>query len=395
MKTLTGGTLGQERKRRAMRWRGLSAPFLAVILAGLLTVPHSASAAQQGCPNGRIAFDSVRNGKRSIYAIDPINLVDPSLPAPTPVRLTLGDADAKPAWAPPRVNPSVGCFGHPSHPGTFIAFQRTVGGSTDIYRLDVGEPGSPVTSLTPETEDDPSNPANNPARLLISDAAAPAWKPGRFGSEHPTAIAFERKTVAGKRDIFVANYDGSQVTGVTNLTATPDVDEANPDWSIGDQPFSGDLAFDSDSGGRREIWVMDPSYDASTQQWMPGEKRRVTDGPGGSSANPSWFSFYHFGPSLAESIVFAGPDRDGGNSHIHFQWVIPGYWPLESIRSIEEWTLERRAFDVSDGLSEGRPGRGLGYLCDRSLRGRAVPKRDAVRGRRRQPGLGGPLPKDR
>jgi Tol biopolymer transport system component len=190
-----------------------------------------------------------------------------------------------------------------------IAFQRTSDGNTDIYRLDVASPepeGGQAVRIT-------SHPAAD---------TAPAWAQfGLDGNPDPTQprfsyppIAFERD-LHGKRDIFVANYDG---TDASNLTETPDVDEANPDWLVWlhkDQP--GHLVFDSDRGGRREVWVMDVRYNAAAEQYERLATRKVTDGPGGFSVNPSWFTF--LGTSgYIDTLAFAGADEDGGDSQIHF-----------------------------------------------------------------------------
>jgi hypothetical protein len=63
-------------------------------------------------------------------------------------------------------------------------------------------------------------------------------------------------------------------------------------------------------------------------------KRKITDGPGESSLNPSWFAFtpdletQPVGP-LTDSIAFAGPDEDGGESRIHYaEYHRQATWPF-------------------------------------------------------------------
>ena len=294
---------------------------LLALLALLVLGGPPAIAAEQGCPNGRIAFDSLRDGNRDIYAISGVEAVDATLPVPTPVRLTTSPAsDARPSWSPPSSGQSCRAMeGLPPAP-TEIVFERTAGGTPDIYRLTVGNPSSPT--LTPES------PAN-PAVRVIRNGAAPAW--GMRGSTpdfDATPIAFERY-VAGKRDIFVANSDGS---GVINLTNSPLADEANPDWSM-----DGDLAFDSDVAGRREVWVLDVVFDSTLERFEARERRMLTQGPGGASIDPTWVVFNE--PPVDHAIAFAGPDEDGGKAGLHYLEWTGGDWPFEPLGTVEPFSL--------------------------------------------------------
>jgi hypothetical protein len=301
----------------------LKSAGLATLLALLFTPP--AIAAEQGCPNGRIAFDSLRDGNRDIYAIGDAEAVDPSRPAPTPDRLTTSPAsDSRPAWSPPSSGQSCRVLDDIPPAPTEIAFERTADGTTDIYRLTVGSPDSPT--LTPES-------STNPAVRVIRNGAAPAWgMRGSMPEFEVTPIAFERN-VGGKRDIFVANADGS---AETNLTNSPEVDEANPDWSM-----DGDLAFDSDVAGRREVWVLDVEFDELLERFEPGATRKLTEGTGGASFDPTWVVFNE--PPVDHAIAFAGPDEDGGRAGLHYLEWTDSDWPFEPLLG----TLE--AFSLAGG----------------------------------------------
>ena len=292
---------------KVSRPRAVTGIAVALMLVGLVSICPSASAAPRGC-QGRIAFDSVRLGNRDIYAIPP--LATDATTAPTATPLTASPAsDAKPSWSPP--SDSCPATPPPSQP-RLLAFQRTSGGTTDIWILDAAFPESDVGA-----------PAESRPKLVISRGAAPAWAPqgvpGIGASSLYPPIAFEREGDNGKRDIFVANYDGSDQS---NLTNTPDADEANPEWSSTWLSDTAHLAFDSDRGGRRELWVMDLRYDPSLPGGYEPLMRQVTAGAGGSSFAPSWFAFTDpetfQSSNLYDLIAFAGPDEDGANSQIHY-----------------------------------------------------------------------------
>jgi WD40-like Beta Propeller Repeat/RTX calcium-binding nonapeptide repeat (4 copies) len=301
---MTPGSRKQDSAQRGQHRRAITATLVALTVVLVATICSTAAAVPRGDCNGRIAFDSLRSGNGDIYVIDaPPYPPRTATPAPdtTPTRLTASDApDVKPSWSPPSRS---GCDADPVPPPTLIAFQRTSNGNTDIYRLD---PASPEPTGTPE-------------RVTTDPAAdtAPVWAPdsipGSPSFDYPP-IAFERN-INGKRDIFIATFDGAIES---NLTSTDDVDEANPEWSS----RSSYLTFDSDQGGRREIWVMDVIYNANSGEFESLAKRQVTAGPAGSSFNPSWFMFTEDlpneqNPDPIDWIAFAGTDTDGGDSQIH------------------------------------------------------------------------------
>jgi Tol biopolymer transport system component len=299
---MTPGSRKQERAQRGQHRRAITATLAALSMVLLATICSTAAAVPRGGCNGRIAFDSLRSGNGDIYVTDaPASRGGAPAPDTTPTQLTASPApDVKPSWSPPSTS---GCEFEPLRP-TLIAFQRTSNGNTDIYRLD---PASP-------------EPAGAPLPVTTDPAAdtAPAWAPGAGprppGFDYPP-IAFERNT-NGKRDIFIATHDGAIES---RLTSTDDVDESNPEWSSSAPAY---LTFDSDQGGRREIWVMDVIYNANSGEFESLAKRQVTAGPAGSSFNPSWFMFTEDlpneqDPEAIDWIAFAGTDTDGGDSQIH------------------------------------------------------------------------------
>lgn len=294
------------------------AALLSLVIMGIAaSVPASASAAMRGCKDGRVAFDSLRNGRRDVYLIKaPAIQGQPPAPDSSPVQLTTGANDAHPSWSPP--DPYDACSAPPPPPPGYtprvpaIAFQRTTAdGNTNIYRIDAATP-EPTGQAVPVTHD-------------VGTDTAPAWAPYVFTGASPLTyppIAFER-VVNGRHDIFIANSDGSEETNLTNSTGA---DYANPDWlpaRLTDYLGADTawLAFDSNLGGRREVWVMKIGYQADKpagQRYVNLGIREVTLGQP-TSSDPSWYSFSDAvgdaGPSL-DRIAFAGPDQDGSPSQI-------------------------------------------------------------------------------
>jgi hypothetical protein len=287
--------------------------IIALAIIGItVSICASATAAIRGCYNGRIAFDSVRNGARDIYVIDappepkePGTTGEGSPPTPTatPTRLTTGLHDAKPSWSPP--DPENVCeSGKTLKPRpTMIAFQRTTSdGNTNIYAINAAKP-EPTEKAVPVTHD-------------VGTDTTPAWAPrtlalGESGSPKYPPIAFER-SINGHHDILITNFDG---TCETNLTKSSGADYTNPSWAAGTDKESW-LTFDSNQGGVREVWVMQVSH-CSNNQFGSSTPREVTAGQPASS-NPSWFVFdtpWNFN-ELFDSVAFAGPDQEGGPSQI-------------------------------------------------------------------------------
>jgi hypothetical protein len=289
---------------------------MVLVMTGMTaTVCASASGAMRGCEDGRVAFDSLRNGGRDIYVLNgPSTQGQPPAPTSSPLRLTTGADDTNPSWSPPEPSLNNDCTPGAPHPPpgwtprpALIAFQRTTAdGNTNIYRID---------PATPE-------PSGGQAIQVTNGGVdtAPAWAPYDFTGAPSLAyppIAFVR-TVSGHHHIFITNYDGSDETDLTTGTGA---DYANPDW----KPAQGAnytgaqsawLTFDSDQGGRREVWVMNVGYNPTNppyHHYVDLGMRLLTAGQPASS-DPSWYTFSDpfggSGPNL-DLIAFAGPDQDG------------------------------------------------------------------------------------
>ena len=85
-----------------------------------------------------------------------------------------------------------------------------------------------------------------------------------------------------------------------------------------------------------------PANPARPHEGDAASLRKITGGPGGSSLNPSWFVFTPdrgaSGP-LIDSIAFAGPDQDGGESQIHYAEHDRGARPFPAGDRILTFTL--------------------------------------------------------
>ena len=298
--------------KRVSKRRRLVALIFVIIVGILGSFCAPALGAMRGCKDGRL-----RGGSRDIYLINaPSAKGQPPAPDPSPIRLTTGANDANPSWSPP--DPYAACDTTIQPPPGYtprvptIAFQRTTAdGNTNIYRIDAATP-EPTGHAIQVTHD-------------MGADTAPAWAPYTFtGAPNLTypPIAFERM-VNGHHDIFIANSDGSDETDLTNSTGA---DFANPDWLparlsdyLGAQTAW--LAFDSNQGGRREVWVMNVEYDAGNppgQRYVDLGLRDLTLCQP-ASFDPSWYSFSDPfgdpGPKF-DQIAFAGPDQDGSPTQI-------------------------------------------------------------------------------
>lgn len=160
-------------------------------------------------PDGsKIAFHTDRDGDNEIFVMS----ADGS--GQTAVTVN-SDYDVHPSWAPD---------------GARIAFQSARDGSQEIY----------VTNLD----------GSGQTRLTTSGGEHPAWSPD--GSK----IAFASLR-DGNHEIYVMNSDG---TGQTRLTSNTAEDEF-PHWG----PDGSRLAFYSDRDGDAEIYTMNPDGSALTK----------------------------------------------------------------------------------------------------------------------------------
>jgi Tol biopolymer transport system component len=204
-------------------------PALLALSAVVLTFTADRGAAVLPGENGKVAFQSSRDGDFEVYVTNP----DTTGLA----RLTREPAsDGDPAW---------------SHDGTRVAFTSNREGNDEIYLM--GADGSGQTRLT-----------TSPG----SDVNA-TWSPGGRN----LAFASSRD---GEAEIFVMNEDG---TGQNQLTHN-DVPDATPAWS----PDGARIAFRSERDGNSEIYVVDvdgtdqtrltasPGADVSPN-WSPDGRR--------------------------------------------------------------------------------------------------------------------------
>ena len=212
----------------------------AMLLAGILALTGTAQGAYPGA-NGRIAFESFRDGNFEIYSMNP----DGS----DQTNLTNSPAeDTDPVWSPD---------------GTRIAFVKASEGHRNIWVMNAD--GSGQTNLTPGPET--TNEANS--------GTQPTWSPD--GSQ----IAYNHSG-----DIWVMNADG---TNKVNLTPGPGAETSgtSPAWS----PDGDKIAFVRTG----DIWVMNtdgsgampltshsaPSQSKNSPDWSPDGTRIVnTSGPG-------------------------------------------------------------------------------------------------------------------
>jgi dipeptidyl aminopeptidase/acylaminoacyl peptidase len=181
--------------RRFLRYV-LRASLLLVLIAGAVTV----YAAFPGT-NGKIAFDSQRDGNLEVYVMNPDGSGQTNL-TNNPAQ------DGYTSWSPS---------------GTEIAFMSDRDGNPEIYVMNTD--GSGQTNLS-----------NNAAQDHF-----PAWSPDG------TKIAFT-STRDGNFEVHVMNADGSEQTNLTNDPAS----ESSANWS----PDGTMIVFDSNRDGNSEIYVM-------------------------------------------------------------------------------------------------------------------------------------------
>ena len=236
----------------------------------------------QDFQNGRIAFESTRNGNSDIYVI---NADGSDLRQLT----SHPEWDHAPAWSPD---------------GQRIAFHSLRDGNWEIYVMNTD--GSGVARLTNQPERDwlPSwspdgkqiafeshRDGNGNVYVMNADGTNVRrltdhsdWDGWPTWSQHGWQIAFFSDRGANG-DIYVMASDG---TNVTRLTDSPEWDE-EPAW----MPNGPRIAFSSARDGNREIYLMTADGEGLT---------RITDHPA-SDSKPAW------SPD-GQGIAFES-DRDG------------------------------------------------------------------------------------
>jgi Tol biopolymer transport system component len=180
-------------------------------LVGAFTVLALAPPAHATFPgnNGKIAYDTDRDGNFEIYSMNPDGT--------SKTRLTNNAArDVSPAW---------------SADGTKIAFVSNRDGNFEIYKMNAD--GTGQTRLTTNTayEDQPS------------------WSPDG------TKIIFVSGR-DGNNEIYTMNADGTAQTRITNNAAS----DVSPAWA----PDGTKLAFESNRDGNNEIYKMNPDGTSQT-----------------------------------------------------------------------------------------------------------------------------------
>ena len=186
-------------RRSSPRRTFLLIPLALALIGGVLE--RSANAAFPG-NNGKIAFQSFRDGNVAIFTVNP----DGS----ELTKLTSGLADDEvPSWSPD---------------GSKIVFVSDRDGNFEVYSMNAE--GNAQTRLT-----------NN-----ASDDEFPTWSPD--GSK--IVFVTDRD---GNFEVYSMNVDGSSQTRLTSNSAT----EVAPAWS----PDGTKIAFDSDRDGNREIYTID------------------------------------------------------------------------------------------------------------------------------------------
>lgn len=160
--------------------------------------------AANGPLNGKIVFESERDGNKEIYTMSTNGFGQ--------VNISNNPAlDVNPSWSPD---------------GTKIAFNSDRDGNPEIYVMNAD--GSNVTRLT----------------FLGPTDGSPSWSPDG------TKIAFQTNRAGVQNfEIFVMNADGTNQTRLTNSAGN----DLHPRWS----PDGRQIIFDSLRDGNAEIYVMD------------------------------------------------------------------------------------------------------------------------------------------
>lgn len=207
--------------------------------------------------NGKIVFQSDRDGNYEIYVMEPDGSAQTNL-----TNNTAGDF--KPAW---------------SQDGSKIVFQSNRSGNLSIYVMNAD--GGGITQLT----------SGNP-----NGDFDPTW------SSDGTKIAFARGVSYGKSEIYVMNADGSNLTNLTNNGMLNNA----PTWS----PKGNKIAFTRASGlgSDSEIYVMNTDGSAQTN---------LTNYPGLLESYATWspdgnkIAFSRYGYGNASDIYTM--NADGNN----------------------------------------------------------------------------------
>ncbi len=264
-------------KHLLSHWRGLLLASLLILLL-IMGSEKTVHAAFPG-ENGKIAFDTNRDGNWEIYSMNADGTAKTNL-TNSPPDANLGGAsgfDRYPDWSPD---------------GKRIAFQSYRDGDYEIYVMNAD--GTAQTNLTNATTWD-MNPAWSPDGTKIafrSDLGSSNWDVWVMSvdgtiktkltneayvmdlawSPDGTKITYTSYQGNGNYEIYVVNADG---TGMTRLTDDP-AEDRNPDWS----PDGSKLAFESNRDGTYKVWSMEANGS--------GQIPINTPPGGGSFVSPAW-----------------------------------------------------------------------------------------------------------
>ncbi|MFZ2887323.1 MAG: DUF5050 domain-containing protein [Minisyncoccia bacterium] len=233
-------------------WKAQSAYVSAFTALIFLLVPALALASAFPGSNGKIVFQSDRDGNSEIYAMEQDGSAQTNL-------TNNSDTDSNATWSPDgakitftstrdgnnevyimnadgsgqtrlTAEPGTDYFSSFSHDGTKIVFASDRDGNTEIYVMNAD--GTGATRLTTDGSLD----------------YAPTWSPDG------TKIAFT-STRDGSEDVYVMNADGSGQTNLSNNGAT----DEQPSWS----PDGTKLVFNTNRDGDWEVFSM--NADGSSQ----------------------------------------------------------------------------------------------------------------------------------
>lgn len=188
--------------------------------------------------------------------------------------------DEHPAWDIP---PDDAYCSEPSQVPSHhrLAFDsRAAGGNADIFRVDVA--GLETNPAAPAAVGVPVNITNSPG----ANDTAPAWgtdrivPPGGGTPLHLVAFTSDRDSNQDgrpDRDIFVVDETGANLVNLTH----DDADDTNPDWS----PDGRYVAFESTRSGISQIWAVPITI--TTTGIVGGAPYQITSGPD-AAHDPTW-----------------------------------------------------------------------------------------------------------
>jgi TolB protein len=179
--------------------------------------------------NGRILFNSERDGNRELYMMEADGSNQQNFTG------TAEAFESRGEWSPG---------------GGKIVYQRLEGGYDEIFTID-------LNGIVDQLTDFGGGP-------VVQQDCCPSWSPDG------TRVLFSRWYAGGNNDVFVMNADGSNVTNLTNSVE----DDFGAEWS----PNGQKIAFQRQIGGNYEVFVMNPD----------GSNPTALTNDGGDNGDPEW-----------------------------------------------------------------------------------------------------------